>query len=225
MLRTYMTIADLHIHTTYSHDSVIDPEQLYKVAKGLNLDLICITDHNIFEESVGIESIQNPGQKPLVIKGVELATDFGEMLVFGLKDNFWKRTIKGLDVLPSAKKILNEIENFGGVAIWAHPFRHYSATHYGTDLKKFEQIKIIEALNGNNNDSENLLAMNYAKQNKYQTVGGSDAHTLKDVGKCLTLFKENISCESDLISALKESKYMPISYSEFKSKELEKIIK
>lgn len=220
-----MTIADLHIHTTYSPDSLIEPSKLYEKAKKMGLDLICITDHNIFEESVGIESLQDPGKGPLIIKGVELATDAGEMLIFGLKNNFWKRSLKALDVLPSAKKVLNEVDNMDGVAIWAHPFRSYSVMHYGTDLKKFEQIKIIEALNGNNSESENNCALQYARDNGYRTVGGSDAHVLRDLGKCLTLFEDKISCEKDLIKALKTSKYMPISFSDFISKDLANLIK
>ena len=225
MLHNVMTIADLHIHTTYSPDSLIEPSKLYDRAKKLGLDVICITDHNIFEESIGIESIQNPGQKPVVIKGVELSTDAGEILVFGLKNNFWKKTIKGFDVLPSIKKVLSEVEDFNGVAIWAHPFRDYIVRHYGSDLKKFEQIQIIEALNGGNADDENESALAYAKQNDYSVVGGSDAHSLKEVGRSLTLFKDDIECESDLISALKNSRYIPISFSDFRSKDLSKLIK
>ncbi len=220
-----MTVADLHIHTMYSPDSLIEPSKLYEKAKKMGLDIICITDHSIFEESAGIESIQDPGQGPLIIKGVELATDAGEMLIFGLKNNFWKRSLKGLDLLPSAKKVLNEVQDMGGVAIWAHPFRAYSLMHYGDDLKRFDQIKIIETLNGNNSDAENKDAFEYAKANGYKMVGGSDSHTLHNVGKCLTLFEDKISCENDLIKALKGSKYMPISYSDYMSKDLTKLIK
>ena len=224
-MQNSMTIADLHIHTTYSPDSVIDPVKLYEKARRLGLDIICITDHSVFEESIGIESIQGLGQKPIVIKGVELATDAGEFLIFGLRNNFWKKTIKGFRVLPSAKMILEEVENFNGVAIWAHPFRSYCLEHYGDDLKRFSQVKIIEALNGNNSEQENKMALNYAEQNTYQMVGGSDAHSLNGVGKCLTLFKDKITCESDFITALKTSKYTPISYADFKSKDLSLLLK
>ncbi len=220
-----MTVADLHIHTTYSPDSTIDPLKLYERAKKLGLDVICITDHNVFEDSSGVESIQDPGSKPIIIKGVELATDSGEILVFGLKNDFWKKTLKNLEVLPPLKKVLNEIENMGAVAIWAHPFRRYSSMHYGTDLNKFHQIKIIEALNGNNSEYENELAKEFAVQNKYKQVGGSDAHTINDVGKKLTLFDHEIKCSSDLVEALRTSNYRPITMSDLKSKDLSRLIK
>ena len=220
-----MTAVDIHVHTNYSPDSVITSQELLKRAQKLGIDIICITDHSMFDENIELETLKTPGTKPLIIRGVELATDNGELLIFGLKNNFWKKLMKGMEVMPSASKVLDAVNDFGGVAIWAHPFRSYNIIHYNTDYKKFDGTNIIESLNGRNDKEENQDALNYAKRHNYKIVGGSDAHRPSDIGKCLTLFKEDIRTEEEFIHALKNSNYMPITLEDFLGKDIEQIIK
>ena len=220
-----MTVADLHIHTIYSPDSVITPQALLKRAQKLGLDIICITDHSVFEDNMELETLKTLSKKPLIIRGVELATDNGEILIFGLKDDFWKKQMKGMEVLPSTTKVIEAVHNFGGVAIWAHPFREFNVMHYDIEYARFKGINILEGLNGRNSAQENLEAADYAKANNYKIVGGSDAHKASDIGKCLTLFKEKIHTEEEFIHALKRSNYIPITLEDFLGKDLEQLIK
>jgi len=172
-----------------------------------------------------LETLKTLSKKPLIIRGVELATDNGEILIFGLKDDFWKKQMKGMEVLPSTTKVIEAIHNFGGVAIWAHPFREFNVIHYDTEYARFKGISILEGLNGRNNEQENLESTNYAKANNYKIVGGSDAHKVSDIGKCLTLFKEKIRTEEEFIHALKRSNYIPITLEDFLGKDLDQLIK
>jgi len=220
-----MTIADLHIHTIYSPDSVITPQELLKRSQSLGLDIVCITDHSIFEDNIELETLKTASKKPLIIRGVELATDNGEILIFGLKDDFWKKLTKGMEILPPTAKVLDAVNDFNGVAIWAHPFRKYNMVNYNTDYSNFKKINIMETFNGRNDEQENSRATTYAKEHNYRMIGGSDAHKPSDIGKCLTLFKEKLKSEDDFISALKRSNYMPITLSDFLGKDLEQIIK
>ncbi|MEI6093400.1 MAG: PHP domain-containing protein [bacterium] len=215
-----MTIADLHTHTTYSSDSVLTPEELVQRARRLDIDILCITDHNVFEESIGIESLNIKNKKPLIIRGVELATDNGELLIYGLKNNFWKELISGMQILPSAEKVISAVKSFDGVCLWAHPFRKHNVMHYNIDYKNFKDVSIIESLNGHNNEFENNMALDYANKHGFKITGGSDAHSLGEVGRKLTLFKETIRTEEEFLSALKTSEYLPITFEEFKSKEV-----
>ncbi len=215
-----MTIADLHTHSTYSPDSVITPEELVDKARRLGLDIICITDHSIFEQNIGIESFNTLKKGPLVIRGVELATDNGELLIFGLKDNFWRGLVTGMQVLPSIERVIAAVNDFNGVAIWAHPFRKHNVMHYNTDYKKFHGVKILETLNGHNNKAENDHAYKYAKEHGFKMTGGSDSHSSGQIGRTLTLFKDNIHTEDEFISALKISEYCPVTYEEFKGRNL-----
>ena len=39
-------VADFHIHSRYSHDSLMHPEKILTKAKKAGLDAVAITDHN-----------------------------------------------------------------------------------------------------------------------------------------------------------------------------------
>jgi len=215
-----MTIADLHIHTYFSSDSIIYPDKLLKKALKEKLDIVCITDHNIFEESSSLDAYINR-KKPLIIKGVELTTSNGDILIFGLKNNFW------LDfqdyIKPDINKVLNEVHLFNGVAIWAHPFRGYTEHLYNTNYKIFNDFKILEAINGRNLNLENDKAKNFALKNNYKTVGGSDSHSVAGIASAVTIFKDNINNELEFINALKHGIYKPLTYNEYISYDLENI--
>jgi len=60
---------DLHCHTKYSYDCYLEPVDLIKRAKELNLDGICITEHNSFILSRHIENI-NQGNDFLIFRGL-----------------------------------------------------------------------------------------------------------------------------------------------------------
>jgi hypothetical protein len=220
-----MTVADLHVHTIYSPDSVITPQALLKRTQKLGIDIVCITDHSVFEDNMELETLKTLSKNPLIIRGVELATDNGEILIFGLKDDFWKKQMKGMEVLPSTAKVIEAVRDFNGVAIWAHPFREYNVIHYDTEYARFKGINILEGINGRNNEQENLEAINYSKEHNYKIIGGSDAHKASDIGKCLTLFKDKIRSEEEFIHALKRSSYMPITLEDFLGKDLDQLIK
>ncbi|MBN1114661.1 MAG: PHP domain-containing protein [Oligoflexia bacterium] len=219
-----MTVADIHIHTIFSPDSTITPEQLISKASKLKIDIVCITDHNIFNNSINLEYYMK-NSPPLIIRGVELATKNGELLIFGLKKDFWNDLIYGVEVLPSVESVIDAMDSFDGVAIWAHPFRSYMVQHYDIDYAKHTRIKILEGMNGRNSDMENNNASIYAKQHDFRETGGSDAHRADEIGKCLTLFKDDIKSEDEFIYALKNSEYIPITFGEYKGKDLSNAFK
>jgi hypothetical protein len=159
-----------------------------------------------------------------VIRGVELATSNGELIIFGLKNNFWDELKNKMELLPPIKEVISAVNDFGGVAIWAHPFRQYNLNNYNTDYKSFTGVKIMETLNGRNSKEENKLAAAYAKKHGFKMLGGSDAHSPSDVAKTLTLFKDDIKTEEEFIEALKNSEYIPISYEDFKGKDLKEFL-
>ena len=219
-----MTTADIHTHTTYSLDSIIRPQELVMSAEHTGIDIVCVTDHGIFSENVGLESFNNKNKKPLVIRGVELATSNGELIIFGLKNNFWEELKNDMELLPPVQAVISAVNSFNGVAIWAHPFRDYNITNYNTDYKTFSGVNIMETLNGHNSKAENSTARSYAKKHGFKMVGGSDAHRPGEVAKTLTLFKDDIETESEFILALKNSEYTPIKLEDFKGKDLKQLL-
>lgn len=216
-----MTVADLHIHTYFSSDSIIYPDKLIKKAGKEKLNIICITDHNIFEESSALDVYISSSKQPFIIKGVELTTSNGDILIFGLKNNFW------LDledpIKPDINKVLKEVQLFNGVAIWAHPFRAYTEHLYNTNYNTYNDSKILESVNGRNLNIENDKAKNFAVKNNYKTIGGSDSHSVSGIASAVTIFKDTIKSEEEFIYALKNSIYKPLTYDEYISFDLENI--
>src|SRR4030042_4265810 len=106
---------DLHLHTLYgSACAYMDPDQLINRAKLMGLDGVCITEH---KQLWDIEAVGRLRERHnfLVIGGVEVSTDLGEVLVFGLH-----RPVLQVYSAVQLKKMVDEA---GAVMIMAHPFR------------------------------------------------------------------------------------------------------
>ncbi len=77
---------DLHMHSfPASPCSSVSVDQLIQEAKRIGLDAICLTDHNYVWEA---ERVKDLSQKHgiLVLRGNEIITDQGDMLVFGMDE-------------------------------------------------------------------------------------------------------------------------------------------
>ena len=188
----------MHIHSSFSSCSVINIPQLMERAIEIGLDGICITDHDttdaksIIEDSVDCSGI-------CIIVGIEYTTTKGDFLVFGPVEYI----PKGLD----AENLLRWINREGGVAIPAHPFREDRPV----DINILGSSKVIEGLNGRNKPHENELCNKWLDRrgNGMKIIGGSDAHTIEEVGRIVTVFKKNIYSIEDLIEELRYGHYCP----------------
>lgn len=194
-------IIDLHFHTKqYSSCSITDIEEGIKRASESGLDGICITEHDVFadrelarklEEKYGI----------LVIVGVEILTYEGDLICFGL------------DKVPSgmmhAQQLINLVNEKGGACIAAHPFR-MNARGMGEYLHLLRGLHAIESLNGNTIEENNRRAEQMADKLGIPKVGGSDSHSLHQIGMYATRFIDVISSEEDLIEALKKGRVQPV---------------
>lgn len=205
-----MSLIDLHTHTR--HGSVCGymwPDELVEQAKNIGLDGVCITEHDNFWKPERIEKLAKK-HSFLVIGGVEVATDCGEVLIFGLHE------------LPlhvsSIEDIRRRVDQAGGVMLAAHPFRGLAATSAAHDspLKlvdsaaehpMFRYVDHLEVLNGSASAWERKLGWAVASRLNMQGAGGSDAHGIMGVGACYTIFEKNIGNEEDLIREIREGRF------------------
>ena len=67
-----------------------------------------------------------------------------------------------------------------------------------------ERVDAIETLNGGCSRQANLTATRLAEEIGLPQVGGSDAHIASQVGKCVTVFTDDIRDEAELIEALRQ---------------------
>ena len=168
------------------------------IAKTIGLDGFCITDHQAMDIRHHIkEGPQANGV--VVIIGMEYDTPEGDFLLFGP----YEHMSKDMD----AGNLLNHVSETGGIAIAAHPFR--ADRPVNDHLLKNGLIPIIESINGRNSDVENLKAEKWNQTYKKEEVGGSDAHTLIELGTVVTRFYMPIHSREDFITALKNGTYQP----------------
>ncbi len=168
-------IVDLHIHSKYSGDSIIEPITILKTAKKKRLNGVAVTDHLTIKG--GIEALKlNKDPDFLVIVGSEIETDNKEDII-GL---FLNEDIRS----RLATEVIDEIRAQGGIAFWAHPFRE-GKNLLRSDL--IERVDLIEGFNSKTSASRNKLAQRLAYQYKKPLVGTSDAHHASEIGNGKTL--------------------------------------
>src|SRR3990172_7103960 len=111
---------DCHCHTRHSYDNHLEPLVLVRRAKALGLDAIVVTEHHSVEAS---EPVAHIGREEglLVLRGVEIATDRGHLLAFGVADDGWN--IWGRDNYIPLQEAIARINELGGICVPAHPFR------------------------------------------------------------------------------------------------------
>ncbi|MEW6184925.1 MAG: PHP domain-containing protein [Thermodesulfobacteriota bacterium] len=209
---------DLHLHTLYgSACAYMDPDQLINQAKSVGLDGVCITEHNQIWEQKAIENLQKKHDF-LVIGGVEVSTDLGEILAFGLHEPVLEIYYAG-----DLRKMVDEA---GGYMVMAHPFRSepdlfstYSSSG-GEVLSQnirelsarpvFGLVDAMEVFNGRAGFKETAFTEAAAAYLNLAGTGGSDAHAILGVGACYTWFEEPIANEQDLIDQLKKGRFFGV---------------
>lgn len=204
---------DIHVHTyPASPCSSATEDELIQEAKRIGLDAICFTDHNFVWDPDRIAALQKK-HKFLILRGNEITTDQGDMLVFGLDED-----IKGIISIESLRQKVIAVNGF---MIAAHPFRGFltfDTSHVGMTPQKamerplFKQVDALEVLNGKVTPKENKFAHQVAKGLNLPATGGSDAHEVLEVGQYATRFFEPIKNESDLLEALKSADFTAIAY-------------
>ena len=185
---------DSHIHSEYSSDSNSKIDDILKIAKSKNIDIIAISDHNTVDgTSEVVKKTRNTDI--LAIPSIEISSTLGHILGFGCEESVPR------DLSP--QDTIDIIHDLGGLAIIPHPYCFY---RHGLLCKSdYEDLKIdaIETKNARfivgycNNKAKNL-----SKKKNIPSLGASDAHYFKFVGDCYSL----IDCEKDIDSVLKAIK-------------------
>jgi predicted metal-dependent phosphoesterase TrpH len=187
-------IFDMHTHTNLSSCSTLDVHDMIDEAGKLDLDGVCITDHQTMDVRHQIkEGPQSNGL--IVIVGMEYDTPDGDFLIFGPYE----------EIPPGmgGEALLNHVKTTGGVAVAAHPFR--KGRMLNETLVQNRLCHVAEGINGRNSDIENLKFDRLRKRYGLTEIGGSDAHTLTELGRAVTRFSAPIRSRKDLIYALDHS--------------------
>ncbi len=170
---------EIHCHSTFS-DGLNTVKEMIISAREVGLDGICITDHDTMDEYVIEKKLARPvGLKTM--RGVEVTTPIGHVLVYGIKNL----------LLPfDIEKFLEKVRKLGGISVLAHPY--YSAFN-GMDPEMAKRLigefDAVEVINGGVTHEQNLFAIHLAKKYKMPGTGGSDAHIRGSIGKVAVEFE------------------------------------
>lgn len=222
-------IADLHVHSLYSPDSISPLEEIIDNAINNEVDVIAITDHFVDKAFVllsedgrellgpeyNIEKgdtflvIKRHGRKLVLVKGKEVSTEGGYHILalayLGQIFNF-----------QSVKDTLEQIRENKGIAIIAHPCNTLSHGIGASFLRKLAEqentqnlIDAVEVFNANSFFPmfwNNLQAQRLAKKLGLAEVAGSDAHQVRHLGRAVTAFQGTLDVNSpaSFVSSFKE---------------------
>jgi predicted metal-dependent phosphoesterase TrpH/glycosyltransferase involved in cell wall biosynthesis len=169
-------VADLHMHTSWSHDCSIDAEELVDHAESEGLGAIAVTDHNVFGGALEAADYAQ-GRDLIVIRGEEVKTDDqGE--VIGL---FLEREIpRGMSFADTVAAIREQ----GGLVYVPHPFdRLHAIPDPRTLHRNIAEIDVLEVYNARLLfEAFNDEALRFARKYNLTMGAGSDAHVLQGVG-------------------------------------------
>jgi predicted metal-dependent phosphoesterase TrpH len=186
---------DLHVHTHYSYDSVITPEELVFYAKKRGLDGVAITDHDRIE---GALKIAEKTDFPIIV-GIEISSRDGHVLGLNLQEPIPSRL--------SADETVDRIHSVGGIAVACHPTAFFKGSLGKNVSSKFDALEVINA---------SAFPFGYSvKQNRkiasrlgIAQVGGSDAHYCSEIGCAYTLVDAELEIE-EIIRAIMNGSCQP----------------
>ena len=195
-------IADFHIHSKYSHDSLLSIKSILKKAKIAGLTRIAITDHGTIRG--GVEAKKQAGKYDIdVIVGAEIKTDCGDITGLFLDHEIHE---------TSWTAVIAEIRQQNGVVILPHPYRD----HVNTE-QIAQEVDFIEIWNARSFPEENALAADLAQRLGKPAIIGSDAHFASEigsvkvrVGKHTLQSQEIFSSRYSSVSAIHRSRFISL---------------
>jgi predicted metal-dependent phosphoesterase TrpH len=207
-------LIDLHSHTwPRSHDSVLNPDDLIVRAKQAGLDAIAFSEHDTVWDRKDIDELRAK-HNFLVLAGVEISTDDGHILAFGID--------KYVFGMHRARELASYVEKAEGVMIAAHPYRRQmpwfsrSEEEYEAALQKarsnpaYEFVRALEELNGRGSDKENEFSRRLCQLMNLPGTGGTDSHAISDIGKSATYFEREVRDERELIAEVKAGRFYAV---------------
>ncbi len=181
---------DFHVHTNRS-DGKNSIAEMVAAAKRKGLDGIAVTDHDIPAPKVKFPDF-------LVIPGVEVRTELGDVIVLGTYE------------LPpkNFEELLDWVEANNALAFAPHPFDLGFSRHSLGEIA-FEKFEIIEVINGRSPRKACEKALFRAMKEGKIMLSNSDAHSVFELGKYWNEVKAEEASIEDVLEALRKGNVKP----------------
>ncbi|MBI4220801.1 MAG: PHP domain-containing protein [Chloroflexi bacterium] len=206
-----MSLVDIHCHTAgMSPDSSLSVARAVADANAAGVDAICLTEHDAFRDP----SEDMPTTPAFILPGVEVNTDAGHVLVFGLTAYRFG--------FHHPRELAAAAERVGGAMVYAHPYRRALPPGVAPNTQAWEAalaralenpllrlVDAVEVVNGRASEAENRFAFELARASGLRGVAGSDAHRDGEAGQVFTRFDRPVRSAEDLIRELKAGWFHP----------------
>lgn len=166
-----------------------------RAAQARGLDGVCMTEHDALWPPEEIARVAAE-MRFLVLRGMEVTTEVGHVLVFGLE-----RHDPAMATLAELHRI---VRAEGGLMYLAHPSRRYGSLPPDDLASAFDSV---EVQNGTEGMLQNDNAARLARGLRLPGIGGSDAHSVREVGVCATQFGDDVRDEASFLVALRAGAY------------------
>ncbi len=179
--------------------------------RGFLIDGFVLTEHRQYDPDSDYSALSEQ-YGVTILRGAEVETDIGHVLVYGVTPEFTGAFDLRSVSLPH-KEVFRVARATGGFAVAAHAGRpRIGLSHYIDDEgMTIDGIEAIEQLNGGSSTHENERAAHLAQRFGLRGVGGSDAHFVSAIGRCLTAFSRPIASVQDLVQELAHGEYHPVT--------------
>lgn len=186
---------DLHVHTHYSRDSLITPEELVIYAKKAGLDGVAVTDHDRLDGALKIARETDF----FIVPGMEISSSNGHVVALNVQEVI----PKGLD----AGETVDRIHRAGGIAVACHPVTFFKGSLRKHVSSKFDAVEVINA---------SSFPFNYSVKNAQKIasrlgiprVAGSDAHYPPEIGYAYTLVDASSNVD-DVVRSIHKGSCQP----------------
>lgn len=162
-----------HIHTRHSFDSLLAPRTILARARGMQTDLLIVTDHESKRGSDDVASLAE-GNPRFVLRAGEYKTEKGDLIGLFLKEEISCR---------NSNDVVREIHAQGGLVVLPHPFKGHKL-----DDELLSVVDLIEVHNSRCSESQNQSAAALAERLGKPVMGGCDAHCAGEIGAVITEF-------------------------------------
>ena len=189
---------DLHAHTLWSKDCLIQFEKIVQVCQARGIDRIAITDHNTADGALAMQKLA----PDLVIAGEEIMTTQGEILAYFVQES----VPEGL----SPDETIRRLRQQGAVISVSHPFDQLRKGAWREEdlLKIIDRVDAIEIFNARCMiPSDNDRAIAFSQRHNLTGTAGSDAHTAVEYGRAMTRMRP-FEGPSDFLAALRDAEYI-----------------
>lgn len=201
--RAFAYRVDLHVHTNrYSPCAEgLDPAALVGCLGPTRLQGLVITEHDHLWPPAEIAAMNRLVTHGRIYRGVEVSSCNGHFIVIGL--DRLPPPPAGISVLD----LMDYLRTSDAAVIWAHPYLNYDSTSTALGADRMpRQIHAVEVASSVTIGEETRRAQSLAICRGWAAVGGSDAHTISQVGYAYTLLTELPPDEKALAHAIRQGR-------------------